>query len=445
MKTSEAGTVRDDNTYTVEFVTNCSPVKPIDEEQTEEEKKIISTKREKTSLLAIAYYNAGSQLEFLKSYRECIDSFNRAISTLERNFAPNYPLTLEFKKTLSKAIQKYQTHISWKGNNRTFSNLNETLVSKRVGSSLTRPTSETNTAKPRTQPMQGRFRSISKNARPFTAKSKQATLKSKLNDSLNNPFGSPEGEECLFSLEEKPREEASIIQNDEKVREINSGVMSILDKHVEPERNGTISPIFGHAKRFKRPQSAKSAFVNMNKLRKKPDAQEYATLELKKIFAKNEDLTIKESVKSISRLSKPPINRCVNHKKPRPTMKNHNQYDSLLNMYNSEVDPRTTMSSLNTKRQFNFTSRFPSNAVKTTSRGPRYGLQAYKSIDVRKPQLRSKKQKRKCIRPLTAKFNPPRFKTFVQQAESLREIKKQIMDDNNYTVNLMFRAKGINA
>ena len=52
-----------------------SPVKPIDEEQTEEEKNMVSSKREKTSLLAIAYYNAGSQLEFLKSYKECIDSF----------------------------------------------------------------------------------------------------------------------------------------------------------------------------------------------------------------------------------------------------------------------------------------------------------------------------------------------------------------------------------
>ena len=42
----------------------------IHEEQTEEEKKIIVVKREKLSLLAIAYYNAGSQLEFLKCYKE---------------------------------------------------------------------------------------------------------------------------------------------------------------------------------------------------------------------------------------------------------------------------------------------------------------------------------------------------------------------------------------
>lgn len=47
-----------------------SPVKPITEEFTEEEKKSIAIKREKNSLLAIAYYNAGSQLEFLKSYKE---------------------------------------------------------------------------------------------------------------------------------------------------------------------------------------------------------------------------------------------------------------------------------------------------------------------------------------------------------------------------------------
>lgn len=100
------------------------------EEQTKEEKKIIVVKREKLSLLAIAYYNAGSQLEFLKQYKEWIEHFNQAISVLERNFKEDYPLTLEFKKTLSKAIQKYQVHVSWKGSKRTFSNLNESFVTK---------------------------------------------------------------------------------------------------------------------------------------------------------------------------------------------------------------------------------------------------------------------------------------------------------------------------
>lgn len=102
----------------------------IHEEQSEEEKKVIVVKREKISLLAIAYYNAGSQLEFLKQYKECIEYFNQAISVLERNFKEDYPLTLEFKKTLSKALQKYQVHVSWKGSKRTFSNLNKDFVTK---------------------------------------------------------------------------------------------------------------------------------------------------------------------------------------------------------------------------------------------------------------------------------------------------------------------------
>jgi hypothetical protein len=150
----------------------------------------------KTSLLAIAYYNAGSQLEFLKSYKECIDSFSRAIRILELNFSPNYPLTLEFKKTLSKAIQKYQKHITWKGSKTTFTNLKESFVTKRVLSTNTRPTSAaTVTMKHRTQPMQGKFRGMRKNSRPITAKTRYTAGKSRLNDSLINPFGSQDGEE----------------------------------------------------------------------------------------------------------------------------------------------------------------------------------------------------------------------------------------------------------
>lgn len=48
-----------------DYLANYSPPKPIEEEDSEGQ-KLTSLKREKTSLLAIAYYNAGSQLEFLK-------------------------------------------------------------------------------------------------------------------------------------------------------------------------------------------------------------------------------------------------------------------------------------------------------------------------------------------------------------------------------------------
>jgi hypothetical protein len=261
-----------------------SPVKPIDEEQTEEEKNMVSSKREKTSLLAIAYYNAGSQLEFLKSYKECIDSFSRAIQILERNFSPNYPLTLEFKKTLSKAIQKYQKHIIWKGSNKTFSNLKESFITKRVLSTNTRPTSAaTNAVNNRTQPMQGKFRRLSKHSRPITAKSKFTIERERLNHSSNNPFGSPYEEEWLFSLEEKPHDESALQDSRDITKNVNSGVMSILDNHTLENKDDIVSPIFGHAKRFKRPQSAKSAFPNMHSLRNtsKPKMPDYASLELK--------------------------------------------------------------------------------------------------------------------------------------------------------------------
>lgn len=88
-------------------ILNNSPTKPIEEEEDEEQKKIVTTKREKTSLLAIAYYNQGTQYEFKREYKECIDSFRQAISVLEKHFAPNYPLTIEFRKTLSKAMNVY--------------------------------------------------------------------------------------------------------------------------------------------------------------------------------------------------------------------------------------------------------------------------------------------------------------------------------------------------
>jgi hypothetical protein len=241
-----------------------SPVKPISEEYTEEQKKSIAIKREKNSLLAIAYYNAGSQLEFLKSYKEWIDSFNRSIYILERNFAPNYPLTIEFKKTLSKAIQKYQNHLSWKGYNRTFSNLNEQLVSKRVSSCSSRPTSAAMTSKMRTQPTQGKGLKLRYRSRPFTAKTKHTIIRNKLTDSASNPFGSPDNEECLFSFDEKPKEEGSTA--DINPMNIDTDTRKVTEHPVG--KLNSKSPIFGHAKRFKRPQSAKPTFENIYQLRK---------------------------------------------------------------------------------------------------------------------------------------------------------------------------------
>lgn len=159
-----------------------SPVHLINEEQSEEEKTLVSSKKEKTSLLAIAFYNAGSQLEFLKRYRQCIDSFTRAIRILERNFAPNYPLTIEFNKTLSKALEKYKKHLDWKGTHKTFSNLQEGFVSKRMCQTQNRPMSAL-TTKNRTQPMQGRFKKITRNRRPITAKTREVRGKAMLNNS----------------------------------------------------------------------------------------------------------------------------------------------------------------------------------------------------------------------------------------------------------------------
>jgi hypothetical protein len=105
-------------------------------------------------------------------------------------------LTLEFKKSLSKAIQKYQKHITWKGSKTTFTNLKESFVTKRVFNTNIRPTSAvTVSMKHRTQPMQGKSRRVRKNIRPITAKTRYTTGINKLNDSLINPFGSQDGEE----------------------------------------------------------------------------------------------------------------------------------------------------------------------------------------------------------------------------------------------------------
>jgi tetratricopeptide (TPR) repeat protein len=275
-------------------ISGISPAKPINEDQNEEERKIIASKREKTSLLAIAYYNQGSQLEFEKQHKECIESFRQAISILENNFAPNYPLTIEFKNTLSKAIQKYQTHITWKGYNRTFSNLNEGFVSKRVSSVVPRPTSAKSSKTRISQPFQGRTKSLkSGKSRPFTATNKQIDLKRNLDDSLLHPFGSPEDEEMIFTLDENKNQENSKNQvlsqtqlNDifKKDRTKNT----IESKIPEDSKISSVSPVNEASKRFKRPQSAKTAFMSKTgRFSRKRNEGDYAMLELGKIFNAN--------------------------------------------------------------------------------------------------------------------------------------------------------------
>ena len=73
----------------------------------------------------------GSQYEFLKNYDSCIEFFKKAIWILEQRFEPDYALTLEFKKGLDGAIQKYSKFLKWKGDKRrTFTNLNSSIVNQ---------------------------------------------------------------------------------------------------------------------------------------------------------------------------------------------------------------------------------------------------------------------------------------------------------------------------
>jgi hypothetical protein len=399
---------------------------------------MVSSKREKTSLLAIAYYNAGSQLEFLKSYKECIDTFWRAIRILERNFSPNYPLTLEFKKSLSKAIQKYQKHITWKGSKTTFTNLKESFVTKRVFNTNIRPTSAvTVSMKHRTQPMQGKSRRVRKNIRPITAKTRYTTGINKLNDSLINPFGSQDGEEWLFSLEEKPHFE-SVQQDSHDISKhnISSWAMNLLEKNTLENKNGVVSQMFGHSGRFKRPQSAKSEFPNMHSLRNKSKlgVTDYANLELKRIFEKEENI-VQQNDKSFSLLSKPPVGRLNKGiRKQRPNLHKINDFESMIKAYNSEIDPRSTITSMNSTNRFGLTKRFPHRAIKAISQERKPTLRAYSSIGIHHPTFNNKRKKKNIIRPTASKLRAPKLKSFLQNAENLNDIKHQIMDDNNYTI-----------
>lgn len=120
-------------------------------------------------------------------------------------------------------------------------------------------------------------------------------------------------------------------------------------------------------------------------------------------------------------------------------MKDYNKFESLGNVNASENDPRSTVTSFHSRQYFAFTKRVNLNANKSTSRVPNYGLEPYKSLNIKKNNQSKKRCKK--IRPPTANMNMQRFKSFVHNSESLKEMKKQIMDDNNYSVNLMFKAK----
>jgi len=107
-----------------------SPVQAEEEEKMQRD--IAGLIKEKASLQAISYYNLGTQYEFLKNYKHCIENFEKAIEILEMRFEPSYPLALEFKSGLSVAISKYSRFLKWKGtkNQRTFSNLTKIKVGR---------------------------------------------------------------------------------------------------------------------------------------------------------------------------------------------------------------------------------------------------------------------------------------------------------------------------
>ena len=56
-----------------------------------------SVMNEKVSLLAIAYYNLGSQQEFLMELSDCIKCYEEALHLVEENLDKNCQLATEFK------------------------------------------------------------------------------------------------------------------------------------------------------------------------------------------------------------------------------------------------------------------------------------------------------------------------------------------------------------
>lgn len=56
--------------------------------------------KENYSLLAIAHYNVGSQLEFLNRYDECKASFKRSVKVIKKFLDSEHPLLGELHKSL---------------------------------------------------------------------------------------------------------------------------------------------------------------------------------------------------------------------------------------------------------------------------------------------------------------------------------------------------------
>ncbi len=70
--------------------------------------KLARDKLEKTSLLAISYYNMGVQLEFLKNIREARDWYQKASRTVEGNLEIDLRLKASFYAALKQAERKCQ-------------------------------------------------------------------------------------------------------------------------------------------------------------------------------------------------------------------------------------------------------------------------------------------------------------------------------------------------
>lgn len=168
-----------------------------------------------------------------------------------------------------------------------------------------------------------------------------------------NPFGSPGDDEWIFSLDQPAK--TGKIQDPRPLKDDSRqiGAMSIMEKQNMDLNDAVISPVSNDIKRFKRPQSAKTAFINhtgrfqKNVSRQK---QDYATCELGKIFNKTKNLSIRDANSS---MSKPPLPSALTHYKRmhKPSLKSYKQYNSLTNVYNSEQDYQTTISTLHQKQK----------------------------------------------------------------------------------------------
>lgn len=138
------------------------------------------------------------------------------------------------------------------------------LLQNKVSGGSSRPTSAVNNVKSKTILFQNKVKSFSR-VRPNTAHDKSGKFKSNLNNSLSNPFGSPDKEDLLYNGEDRLKEkeyDLRVVDIDDKTRD--AGVMTIQDKPITHIKSSIISPIYEQTNKSKRPQSAKNAFLNVN-------------------------------------------------------------------------------------------------------------------------------------------------------------------------------------